>query len=214
MGLGQKIKEAVTPGSKHHRHDVADPMMHPGMAGETATGAGLTREVHHEERIHAEREGGAPLAGGAAGGAGMPMGAGVGEGGVGGAAMGTEMRGTEVCGQQTFTQVEDRPIVKERVERVVEHRPVEKQFVTETRFVGERPVASATGETSLGVTERVIEAAEPGPTCPAPGAPIMSAEGEAIGRVQEGGMGGHEGRHTHEGRHAHEAGAARRSDII
>ena len=33
----------------------------------------------------------------------------------------------EVCGQKTFTEVEDRPIVKERVERIVEHRPVEKQ---------------------------------------------------------------------------------------
>lgn len=33
----------------------------------------------------------------------------------------------EVCGQKTFTEVEDRPVVRERVERVVEHRPVEKQ---------------------------------------------------------------------------------------
>jgi hypothetical protein len=33
----------------------------------------------------------------------------------------------EVCGQKTFTEVEDRPIVKERVERIMEHRPVEKQ---------------------------------------------------------------------------------------
>jgi hypothetical protein len=33
----------------------------------------------------------------------------------------------EVCGQKTFTEVEDRPVVRERVERIVEHRPVEKQ---------------------------------------------------------------------------------------
>jgi hypothetical protein len=33
----------------------------------------------------------------------------------------------EVCGQKTFTEVEDRPVVRERVERVMEHRPVEKQ---------------------------------------------------------------------------------------
>jgi hypothetical protein len=32
-----------------------------------------------------------------------------------------------VCGQKTFTEVEDRPVVRERVERIVEHRPVEKQ---------------------------------------------------------------------------------------
>lgn len=33
----------------------------------------------------------------------------------------------EVCGQKVFTEVEDRPVVRERVERIVEHRPVEKQ---------------------------------------------------------------------------------------
>jgi hypothetical protein len=32
-----------------------------------------------------------------------------------------------VCGTKTFTEVEDRPIVKERVERILEHQPVEKQ---------------------------------------------------------------------------------------
>jgi len=31
------------------------------------------------------------------------------------------------------SQVEDRPIVKERVETIVEHRPVEKEYVTELR---------------------------------------------------------------------------------
>jgi hypothetical protein len=30
-------------------------------------------------------------------------------------------------------QVEDRPVVRERVERIVEHRPVEKQYVTELK---------------------------------------------------------------------------------
>jgi hypothetical protein len=33
----------------------------------------------------------------------------------------------EVCGQKGFTEVEDRPVVRERVERIMEHRPVEKQ---------------------------------------------------------------------------------------
>jgi G3E family GTPase len=36
-------------------------------------------------------------------------------------------RHQEVCGTKTFTEVEDRPIVKERVERILEHNPVEKQ---------------------------------------------------------------------------------------
>jgi hypothetical protein len=35
--------------------------------------------------------------------------------------------GEEICGQNTFTQIEDRPVIRERVERIVEHRPVEKQ---------------------------------------------------------------------------------------
>jgi hypothetical protein len=39
----------------------------------------------------------------------------------------TERVGAEICGQKTFTQVEDRPVIRERVERIVEHRPVEKQ---------------------------------------------------------------------------------------
>lgn len=38
-----------------------------------------------------------------------------------------ERIGGEVCGQKTFTEVEDRPVVKERVETIVEHRPVEKE---------------------------------------------------------------------------------------
>src|SRR5690242_19046946 len=41
----------------------------------------------------------------------------------------------EVCGQKTFTDVEDRPVVRERVERVVEHRPVEKQVGASTALV-------------------------------------------------------------------------------
>jgi hypothetical protein len=39
----------------------------------------------------------------------------------------TERAGGEICGQKTFTQIEDRPVIRERVERIVEHRPVEKQ---------------------------------------------------------------------------------------
>lgn len=49
-------------------------------------------------------------------------------------------------------QVEDRPVVKERVERILEHHPVEKQYVVETRFVGEQAVPSATGATVIDTT--------------------------------------------------------------
>lgn len=79
---------------------------------------------------------------------------------------------------------------------------MEKEFVTETRYVGERPLASAAGETSLGVTERVVEAAAPGPTCPMPGAPIVGPGGETVGRVEDTGLGG-EGRAMHATGHGH-----------
>jgi hypothetical protein len=38
-----------------------------------------------------------------------------------------------VCSHKVFTEIEDRPIVKERVATIVEHRPVEKRYVTEVR---------------------------------------------------------------------------------
>lgn len=98
-----------------------------------------------------------------------------------------ERRGEEVCGVKTFTEVEDRPIVKERVERVLEHRPVEKQYVVETRFVGEAPIPSATGATIIDSTERVVEAAEPGPRCPANAGQVMD---NVIGGMHHGTHGG------------------------
>ena len=52
------------------------------------------------------------------------------------AATATAAGGEQVCRREEFATVEDRPIVKERVERVLEHRPVERVFVTETRFKG------------------------------------------------------------------------------
>lgn len=47
-----------------------------------------------------------------------------------------ERRGT-VCNTKTYTTVEDRPVEKEVIERVIEHHPVEKKFVVETRPAGE-----------------------------------------------------------------------------
>ncbi|GBF91985.1 hypothetical protein Rsub_04709 [Raphidocelis subcapitata] len=101
--------------------------------------------------------------------------------------------GGEVCARREFSVVEDRPILKERVERVVEHRPVEKQYVTETVFTGERAVPAATPETPVGpVQERIVEAAEPGPACPAglraPG-PAGGAAGAAAAAAAAAGEG-------------------------
>jgi hypothetical protein len=43
-----------------------------------------------------------------------------------------------VCDRRTFAEIEDRPVVRERVERIREHIPVEKTFETIVRPVGER----------------------------------------------------------------------------
>eukprot|EP00878_Enallax_costatus_P002719 GHUV01002908.1.p2 GENE.GHUV01002908.1~~GHUV01002908.1.p2 ORF type:complete len:169 (+),score=52.00 GHUV01002908.1:124-630(+) len=77
-----------------------------------------------------------------------------------------EDRHEEVCGTKTFTEVEDRPIIKERVERILEHQPVEKQYVVETKFVGEAAIPSSEGARIIDTNERVVERAEPGPACP------------------------------------------------
>lgn len=42
------------------------------------------------------------------------------------------------CDKKTFTTVEDRPVEKEVIEKVIEHHPVEKKFVVETRPAGEQ----------------------------------------------------------------------------
>eukprot|EP00878_Enallax_costatus_P000508 GHUV01000602.1.p1 GENE.GHUV01000602.1~~GHUV01000602.1.p1 ORF type:complete len:213 (+),score=63.17 GHUV01000602.1:971-1609(+) len=94
--------------------------------------------------------------------------------------------GEEVCGTKTFTEVEDRPVVKERVERILEHNPVEKKYVVETRFVGEAPIASATGASVIDTTERIVEVAEPGPRCPANAGQVMDG---VIGGMGTGHMG-------------------------
>ncbi|KAL4444890.1 hypothetical protein ABPG77_003940 [Micractinium sp. CCAP 211/92] len=70
-----------------------------------------------------------------------------------------------VCGQEFFTKVEDRPVVKERVEKIMEHRPVEKEFVVETRATGvEREIPGGEVE-HLGTTERVVGVTPPSGPC-------------------------------------------------
>lgn len=69
-----------------------------------------------------------------------------------------------VCGQEFFTKTEDRPIVKERVERILEHRPVEKEFVVETRATGVEKMMAGDAE-HLGTTERVVQEAAPRGPC-------------------------------------------------
>jgi hypothetical protein len=181
----QKIKEKLHIGrNKHHEGEYAegyDNTYNTGIGGTGTTGLGATSVSTSTSSGYQE------------GVVERPVGVGVAEvpvvvteqermgmGGVEGA------RGEEVCGVKTFSEVEDRPIVKERVERVVEHRPVEKQYVVETRFVGETAVPSATGATIIDSTERVVEAAEPGPRCPANAGQVMD---NVIGGMHTGGVG-------------------------
>jgi C2 domain len=71
-----------------------------------------------------------------------------------------------VCGAEYFTKVEDRPIVKERVTYVQEHRPVEKEYVVETRATGvEREAMEGRQTEHLGTEERVVAEAAPKSPC-------------------------------------------------
>jgi hypothetical protein len=71
-----------------------------------------------------------------------------------------------VCGEEYFTKVEDRPIVKERVTYVQEHRPVEKEYVVETKATGvEREAMEGRQTEHLGTEEKVIAEAQPKSPC-------------------------------------------------
>jgi len=39
-----------------------------------------------------------------------------------------------VCGQEYFTKTEDRPVVKEVIETIREHHPVEKEYVVSVKW--------------------------------------------------------------------------------
>lgn len=106
----------------------------------------------------------------------------------------------EVCGQKTFTEVEDRPVVRERVERIVEHRPVEKQYVVETRFVGEKEMGVA-GAEIVDIKDRVVDVAAPGPTCPVNTGAVMNEVVAGHTSGMTGTTGTHHTHHT--GAHTH-----------
>ncbi|PRW59460.1 Calcium release-activated calcium channel isoform A [Chlorella sorokiniana] len=66
-----------------------------------------------------------------------------------------------VCGQEFFTKVEDRPVIKERVTYVREHHPMEKEFVVETRATGAERETGERAEEHMGATHKVVEVAQP-----------------------------------------------------
>lgn len=70
-----------------------------------------------------------------------------------------------VCASHKFTEIEDRPVVKERVERIIEHHPVEKMFVVETRPVGERELKNERHYENAGAYEHIVDVTH-GSSCP------------------------------------------------
>jgi hypothetical protein len=192
VGTMQKIKNALTPGhhAPGHRHDNYDNTA-TGTYGTTA-GTGYT-----DTGVNAQSAGiaGQPgygyaetvVATNAAQGVGM-QGAGYGAetagyaAGTGVGAVVHQGVEAEICNRREYVEVEDRPVLKERVERIVEHQPVEKRFVVETRPVGETVLAERAHVESAGVTERVIDRAE-GTVCPTGTVPVAT------------GLGGHHGHH-------------------
>eukprot|EP00878_Enallax_costatus_P006971 GHUV01007305.1.p1 GENE.GHUV01007305.1~~GHUV01007305.1.p1 ORF type:complete len:470 (+),score=120.41 GHUV01007305.1:85-1410(+) len=73
---------------------------------------------------------------------------------------------TVVCGRKEFSEVEDRPYVKERVTRILEHNPVEKEYVTQVKFAGEHALPSGEKEMLGAPQTRIVETTPPGPKCP------------------------------------------------
>lgn len=71
-----------------------------------------------------------------------------------------------VCGQEYFTKTEDRPVVHEQVSYYKEHRPVEKEFVVETRPTGvQREATESRTMEHLGTQERIVAQAKPKEPC-------------------------------------------------
>jgi hypothetical protein len=69
-----------------------------------------------------------------------------------------------VCHQEKFTVMEDRPVVKERKEYFTEHHPVEREMVREVRTTGKEIPHSATRDAAR-VEERVVQET-PAAKCP------------------------------------------------
>ncbi|BDA49768.1 hypothetical protein COCOBI_14-3880 [Coccomyxa sp. Obi] len=78
---------------------------------------------------------------------------------------GTGGRGGVVCDTKYYTTTEDRPVEKEIIERVVEHHPVEKKFVVETRPAGEHELTHQRRDESLGTREEIKRVAPKSSPC-------------------------------------------------
>jgi len=123
-----------------------------GMGAGTGTGAGYDTTT------------GTGMTGTGAGMTGTGMGAGTTTGAydtTGATGTGT-ISASEIIDSKTFTKTEDHEVLIEKKKYELEHRPVEKQYVVETRFVGEKRVPGApveiVGKETREVDERVVQA--------------------------------------------------------
>jgi hypothetical protein len=73
--------------------------------------------------------------------------------------------GEEVCGRKYFSEVEDRPVVKEQRTRYIEHHPVQKEFVTEVKYVGEQEVHTGKSVEQVDARVRTVAVTQPKSPC-------------------------------------------------
>jgi hypothetical protein len=139
-GIGERLKEMM-PG--------ATPSPKEDEASKTGTGAQETRETqfHPVSQADAEKQEGVNTLGYKTGSTTVAAGE------------------PATCNREFFTKVEDRSRMVERHEFIKEHVPVERQYVVETRFIGEREIPDQRREEVLGVEERIIEQAPPKGPC-------------------------------------------------
>lgn len=78
----------------------------------------------------------------------------------------TEERGVgdKVCDAQTFVKTEDRPTVREVKNYILEHRPVEKEYIVETKFVGEKHLGVSHTE-HINSEENIVQTTPAKPPC-------------------------------------------------
>ncbi|KAL4444891.1 hypothetical protein ABPG77_003941 [Micractinium sp. CCAP 211/92] len=69
--------------------------------------------------------------------------------------------GEDTVAAQYFTKTEDRPVIKERVEHLMEHRPVEKEYVVEAHSTGVEREAGVGEVEHLGSREQIVGTTPP-----------------------------------------------------
>jgi hypothetical protein len=121
-----------------------------------------------------------------------------GMGTTGGMTSGATMGTGEIIDSETFTKTEDHEVLIEKKRYELEHRPVQKQYVVETKYVGEQAVPGAptevVGNESKIVDEHIKQAPAGDRTVVVenvdiPGDSMRTATGMGMGSTSTTGMG-------------------------